>query len=388
MSDLPPQLLTHLVSTGRLAYAQITPALIVSQVSANFCQMVQCDETVLGQPLTEICAEFVGVEPMLEAIAAGTEAGFRLEQVQRTLPDGDTGYLTLQLLPLADTAGILLVVEDTTRESRFEQELVQERNELRLLKAQLLNANEQLYQLNQFKNMFISMAAHDLRTPLFVVHGYLQMIMADSMLWLPEEYQQYIQNSLNQIQWLNNLVTDLLTLDKIEQGQIVIKANVVDLKQLVQQSLELFADLALDRKQEIVLVLPETAVSAYGEANRIKQVLFNLLGNAFKYTPDGGTVRVALWEGEETAVLQISDTGPGMTPIEQDELFQPYYRTRSAQQSNITGIGLGLFIAKTLVEAHGGSISVDSTLGKGTLFTTSWPLPPKPENINHDESPL
>ncbi|MEZ4515068.1 MAG: HAMP domain-containing sensor histidine kinase [Chloroflexota bacterium] len=388
MSDLPPQLLTYLVSTGRLAYAQITPSLTFSAVSPNFCRLVQCDEAVLGQPLTEVCVEFVGLEPTLEAIAAGVQEGFRLEQVQRAMPDADICYLTLQLLPLTDTPGILLVVEDTTQESRFEQELVQERNELRLLKAQLLHANEHLYQLNQFKNMFISMAAHDLRTPLFVIHGYLQLMMADSMLWLPEEYQQFIQNSLNQIQWLNNLVTDLLTLDKIEQGQIVINADVVDLKRLVQESLELFSGLAMDRQQEIVAVLPETKTAVYGEPNRIRQVLFNLLGNAFKYTPDGGTVRVVLWEGEETAVLQISDTGSGMTPIEQDELFQPYYRTRSAQQSNITGTGLGLFIAKTLVEAHGGSISVDSTLGKGTLFTTSWPLPPKPENTDHDKPSL
>lgn len=387
MNQLPPQLLTYLIASNRLAYAEIAPDLTISEVSPNFCHLMQCDETVVGQMLTNQCAEFVGVEPTLAAIAAGTQAGFRLEQVQRTANDS-TYYLTFQLLPLANEPGVLLIVEDVSETSHLEQALVQERNELRLLQAQLLQANEQLSQLNQFKNMVVSMAAHDLRTPLFVVHGYLQLIQADAMLWLPDEYQQYIQNSLTQIQWLNNLVTDLLTLDRIEQGQIVVQASVVDFQRLVGETLTLFADLARDRDQEIELELPETTTAVYGEANRIRQILFNLLGNAFKYTPDGGTVRVVMWEGDETAVLQISDTGPGMTPIEQDALFQPYYRTRSAQQSNISGTGLGLFIAKTLVEAHGGNISVDSAVGKGTLITVSLPLPPhrmQPQSHGNDK---
>lgn len=376
MSQLPPQLFDYLITTNRLAYAHLAADLTIRHVSPNFCPLVQCDEQVLGRPLTDLCPEFVGVEETLYAIATGSQDSFRLERVQRTTAVSPPRYLNFQILPHADEAGLLLLIEDVSREGQFEQALVQERNELRLLQAQLLTANEQLHQLNQFKNMVISMAAHDLRTPLFVVHGYLQLILADAVLWLPEEYQQFIQNSLTQIQWLNNLVTDLLTLDKIEQRQIVVQADRVDLRRLVAETLSLFVDLAKDRRQEIETQLPEEPTAVYGEANRIRQILFNLLGNAFKYTPDGGTVRVVLWEGDETAVLQISDTGPGMTPAEQDALFQPYYRTRSAQQSNISGTGLGLFIAKTLVEAHGGNISVDSTLSKGTLFTVSLPLPP------------
>lgn len=376
MTTLPPQLLAHLVSTNRLAYAQLAPTLTVSETSANFCQMVHCADSIVGLALTAVCDEFIGAEATLQAIARGELPSYRLEQVQRQNGRGDIAYLTFELLPLADAAGLLLLVEDNTQESRFEQALVQERNDLRLLKAQLLQANEQLHHLNQFKNMFISMAAHDLRTPLFVIHGYLQLILADAVLWLPDEYQQFINNSLNQIQWLNNLVTDLLTLDKIEQGQIIIQADRVDLGRLVKEVLLLFADLATDRGQEMQQRLPERSLIIYGEANRIRQVLFNLLGNAFKYTPDGGLVQIALWEEAETAVLQISDNGPGMNPTEQADLFQPYYRTQSAKQSQISGTGFGLFIAKTLVEAHGGTIAVASTPGIGTQFTTRWPLPP------------
>jgi signal transduction histidine kinase len=376
MNALPPQLLAHLISTNRLAYAQLAPTLTVYETSANFCQMVHCADSIVGLALTAVCDEFIGAEATLQAIARGELPSYRLEQVQRQNGRGDIAYLTFELLPLADAAGLLLLVEENTRESRFEQALVQERNELRLLRAQLLQANEQLHQLNQFKNLFISMAAHDLRTPLFVIHGYLQLILADAVLWLPDEYQQFINNSLNQIQWLNNLVTDLLTLDKIEQGQMIIQADKVDLGRLVKEVLLLFADLATDRGQEIQRLLPERPLIIYGEANRIRQVLFNLLGNAFKYTPDGGLVQIALWEEAETAVLQISDNGPGMNPTEQADLFQPYYRTQSAKQSQISGTGFGLFIAKTLVEAHGGTIAVASTPGIGTQFTTRWPLPP------------
>lgn len=124
----------------------------------------------------------------------------------------------------------------------------------------------------------------------------------------------------------------------------------------------------------LALDLPETPLVIQSDQDHIRRIVYNLLSNAVRHTPEGGRIQVAGRLEAEAVVLQVTDTGPGMTGTQLAHLFQPYYRTEEARRSSFAGAGLGLFIVKHLVEAHAGHIRVDSQPGQGTTFTVHLPL--------------
>lgn len=257
-----------------------------------------------------------------------------------------------------------------------EQRIIQERNEVRLLSAELQRANAELRRLNDFKSTILSMAAHDLRTPLAALSVRLDLLLEDLQTGqetIPHlETVRWMRHSVSR---MNYLLSGLLDREQAERGVLRLSLAPCDLVKLLQRVVSMAPPDATGR---IELKTPGK-LEIVADDRRLQQVFFNLMENALKYTPADQKVTIALRRSREEAVVEVSDRGKGMTPEEVARLFQMFYRTEEARTSTIPGTGLGLFIVKTLVEAHKGRVEVDSRPGQGTTFRVYLPVRPGQE---------
>ncbi|GAB4264204.1 MAG: hypothetical protein Kow0080_03160 [Candidatus Promineifilaceae bacterium] len=362
----------------RLVFAAITPELIIARHSENFTAVTSdFNDTVSGQLLTNVFPEFVGSEEAIRAVLNGEKQFFRLSHINRQDTAGELHYLSFEIRPLdkqTPNHGLLLTIEDTTEIGKMQQWLVQERNELRMAEHALTQANEKLEQLNQMKSIFLAIAAHDMRTPLTAIYGYADFILERKVTDDP-----FIQKAVGvikaQAEHLKYLVEDFLNLDQIQQGKLVITPQQVHLGETLTKVQTTLRVLQEAREITLQIDLPPQDVWLFVDQNKFMQILYNLVGNAIKYTPKGGRVHISTeLEASHKAVIRIADTGSGMSEEEVSQLFSLYYRTDDARKSKTSGAGLGLYIVKMLVEAHGGQIDVDSRWGKGTTFIVRLPL--------------
>lgn len=381
--NMKPILLAAQVTTAfnnfhHLAYAHLTADFHLEQASPNFAAVLS--EPVLeiiGQPLTDLVWEFVGAEAALTAVLHQTTPAFILERVNRTQPDHTTICLNFYITPLRDPdlgPGLLLIAEDVTNQAQLEQSLVQDRNNLRLMQLQLARAHEALQHLDRLKSLFLSMVAHDLRSPLATIRGYADLMREDLSQTTNETGQGLATIISSQANRLDRLIDDLLELNQIEDGRFTLHRDKHNLNQIIQGIIQELIYHITNRRQQLRVTLCTPELWLLLDAQRIRQVIYNLLSNAIKYTPEQGHLELKLWREENTAVLQISDTGYGMTPGQLQRLFQLYYRADAPENQTIRGTGLGLFIVKTFIEAHGGQVKVTSKRHKGSTFTIYLPI--------------
>jgi signal transduction histidine kinase len=218
---------------------------------------------------------------------------------------------------------------------------------------------------------FLSTAAHELKTPLTTVKITAQLL--SRRLEQPTPEVEKLSGLLHgQIGRLEELVSDLLDVSRIQQGRLQLQRERVDLAALAAEVVAQFEHAPERRPAHRLVVDTRGPVLGYWDRARLEQVLTNLISNALKYAPDGGTVRVEVRSKRARAALAVHDEGVGIDPIERDDLFQPFSRGAS-DSARAGGTGLGLYIARTVVEQHGGWISVDSTPGRGSSFSVSLP---------------
>ncbi|MET3902349.1 ATP-binding protein [Paenarthrobacter sp. 4246] len=218
------------------------------------------------------------------------------------------------------------------------------------------------------KDDFVSNVSHEFRTPLTSILGYVELILDD-----PDALDARSRKQLDIVrrnaERLLTLVSDLLA---VRSGQIVIQPHAVDVAELVRGSVSSAEPRAAKAGIRLSVDLPE-ALEAHVDSSRIAQVLDNLVSNAIKYSPDGGDVEVAAWEDNDFVFCRVTDTGMGMNEEEQAEAFTKFFRAGGVRKSAIPGVGLGLPISKAIVEAHGGTITLESEPGRGTTFTVKVP---------------
>jgi signal transduction histidine kinase len=371
-----------LIQEHRIAYAQLSPDLKVVHASSNLRDVIH-DPTpqIEGSALTDLFWEFVSTEESLKAILRGEANDYRLERVNREAPDGSIAYFTFHVVPLDElnpALGLMLIVEDVSQTSHSEQRMMQDRNELRLLQSQLARANEELQRINRFKSFVLSMAAHDLRAPLTSILGYAGLLTNDAAVFSETEQKQALAMIEAQGHRLEHLISDLLDLDQTERGKLVISFKLCDLNELIREVIKPLDVTREFRQISLKLDLPNMPVQLQADRERLRQILNNMISNAIKYTPEGGQIEVKARAENDQAVIWVSDNGKGMTDEQLSNLFQLYYRTEDARQSKVKGTGLGLFIVKTLVDAHHGRIEVASKPGQGTTFTVRLPLEQSP----------
>jgi signal transduction histidine kinase len=359
-----------------LAYAQVDPGLYVQQTSPNFAAMLRLPlETVQQQPITQLLPPLQTSIPYLKEMLRGERSYFRLDYGEQNhkLPPASTTHYTLHLYCLDERdphAGLLLILEDRTH---LQDMLAQDQTELLLAQKQLAEANAELHRVNQIKSLFMSMAAHDLRTPLTTIFGFADMLLEDSA--VEDEVKREILAVIRaQSERLHRLIADLLDIERIDQGQIILKSGECDLNIITGEVLESLRPLYESRNLVMDVDLPDPGLLLFGDEARIWQIMYNLVNNAVKYTSERGQVQIQIYRDEDQAVLRVADSGRGMTPDQLDRLFDLYYRTVEAKASMVLGSGLGLYIVKIMVEAHNGEVKVASELGKGTTFTVRLPL--------------
>jgi PAS domain S-box-containing protein len=232
--------------------------------------------------------------------------------------------------------------------------------------------NERLRSVDRMKDEFVALVSHELRTPLTSIRGYLELVMDDAD-QLPAETREYLEVVGRNTDRLLRLVGDLLLIAQAEAGKLSFDWTAVDIAPLVAQCVQAARPAAEAAGVELGFT-SEGSEPIVGDPSRIAQLLDNLISNAIKFTPAGGRVDVLVDASARSAVIEVRDTGFGIAAEDQPLLFDRFFRSRLANDKAIAGTGLGLSIAKAIVDAHQGSISVESTEHRGTTFRIELPV--------------
>jgi signal transduction histidine kinase len=221
---------------------------------------------------------------------------------------------------------------------------------------------------------FVADASHELRTPLSVLMSSIDA-MEMTIEPVPEEnfVRKMLLNMRQEVKRMTNLVGDLLTLARSDSNTIETKMETFDFRPLAGKALESVSPLAASKQIALEMHAPDT-LTATGDPQRLSQLLYILLDNAIKYTANGGEVRLTLSKEESQLCLQVQDTGIGIKPEDQGHIFERFYRADKSRSRQMGGHGLGLSIAKWIVETHGGTIQLTSEIGKGSTFTIRIPI--------------
>jgi signal transduction histidine kinase len=250
---------------------------------------------------------------------------------------------------------------------------VEQREHIEKLAKELESANVRLKELDQLKNEFLSVASHQLRAPITAIRGYVANVLDGSYGALPD----YLKDPLGVVQESTRVmvssIEDYLNVSRIEQGRMKYEMAPVDVTAVAKRATDELAPLA--QAKGLTLTFTESpSVTVTADFGKIKQVFTNLIDNAIKYTQQGG-VTVSITTDDKVVRFMTSDTGVGIAPDEIGHLFEKFTRARDANQVNTTGTGLGLYVAKSLVEGQGGTIRIESDgVGKGSRFIVELPL--------------
>ncbi len=231
-----------------------------------------------------------------------------------------------------------------------------------------------LKELDRLKSEFISTVSHELRTPLASIIGFAELLLTRDPGPLTEEQGEFLDIVYRSAETLLDLVNDLLDVSHIESGRFQLQLRPVDLAELAQSAWSGLQPLAEAKGLQARLHLPQSPPLIVGDPHRLAQVINNLLSNAIKFTLEGGQVDVSVAEVEESVQFTVSDTGIGIPTRDMDRLFSRFYRSAESINRAISGTGLGLYIAKSIVESHGGSIGINSQEGQGTTIWFRLPL--------------
>lgn len=297
-----------------------------------------------------------------------------------------SGLLTRTLLrPIHELRGAMAVVA----EGDFDPEVrvsPDRPDELGDLARSFERMTEQLAELDRLKAEFISIASHELKTPLSVIRGYVSLLLEGIYGNVAEPQRKPLESVIEQTDRLGRLVQQLLEISRFEAGGGRIELRPVDLHELLAGLASSFEVLAIqnqiDFRLETTENLPDTVV---GDPERLNEVVGNLLSNAFKFTPRGGKIRLRAGAGNGEVMIEVADTGIGVPADKLPRIFEKFYQIENEAQPRSVGSGLGLAIAREIVEAHGGTIAAESQLGRGTTFRVVLPQQPRP--TNHRNTP-
>lgn len=240
----------------------------------------------------------------------------------------------------------------------------------------LRNANEKLKALDQTKDDFISMASHQLRTPLTSVKGYVSMVLEGDVGKVSKKQEQLLNQAFVSSQRMVYLIADLLNVSRLKTGKFVIEAKETNLSDVIEGEIAQLTETAKGRDLEVKYHKPKGFPALMLDETKIRQVIMNFADNAVYYTPAGGHIDIILEDKGETIEFRVEDDGIGVPKSEQHHLFNKFYRAGNAKKARPDGTGLGLFMAKKVVVAQGGAIIFKSTEGKGSVFGFSFAKKP------------
>jgi signal transduction histidine kinase len=267
---------------------------------------------------------------------------------------------------------VALLASYLVEQGRRDQAALRASNdELRRAYGDLAVAHQELLEIDEMKSCFIANVSHELRTPLTSVLAYSELLLTydDPP---PETRREFLEIIHAESERLTRLINEVLDISKIESGQLELRRDVVDLRSLIAASARSCRQMMKARGLAFELDVPERLPHVLGDADRLQQVVANLLSNAMKFTP-AGTIRLVARDEGNTILIAVRDTGIGIAPEDQARVFEKFHQVGNIMTSKPSGTGLGLAICRELVNAHGGRIWLESTPGAGSAFLVSLP---------------
>jgi|GEM_PF-1665814 len=355
-------LIDHIIASMPVGIVYLDRALVVRWTNAEHIRITGMGpERLVNRSVFEIFpgldADLARFEPVLERGEAVHFSGYPLELEARQI------YIDGTVVPIFEedqtVRGVLLFAMEVS--ARVENERLQQ------------DQIETLRELDRLKGDFINSASHELRTPLTSITGYAEFLEDEVGGPLSEDQRGFVTQIQEGAKRLQRIVDDMLDFARLEAGSFKLVAREADLGLLVQEELAFVQPQAHDAHVTLRTEVPSEPLRVPMDPSRIGQVLLNLLGNAIKFTPAGGEVTIALRSERDGVRVEVRDTGIGISEEHLGRLFQKFFQVDPSMTREHGGAGLGLSIAKALVEAHGGRIGVTSQLGKGSTFWFTLP---------------
>jgi PAS domain S-box-containing protein len=347
----------------RAVLASIADGVVVNDVTGNVtsinraaAQLLQVDaKAAAGRPVRTLFQSFstkgrmtimdamdrLYADPYSAEYSAGItetiiEVGMRVIQA----------HLSPVLTEIGEFLGIVTVLRDITREVEAER----------------------------IKTDFVSNVSHELRTPLTSIKGYSDLMLSDAVGPLNEQQRHFLKIVQDSADRLTVLINDLLDISRIESGRLKLATKSVQMEKVLHNVADMIQPQCDKKNQRLNLNIEPNVGLVLGDENRLMQVVTNLVSNACRYTPDGGSITMALSNSSGAVRVDVTDTGIGIAPEDQAKVFQRFYRVNTPDVQEIAGTGLGLPISKMLVEMHSGRMWLQSEAGKGSTFTFILPL--------------
>ncbi len=345
---------------------------ITAERNVTFAILASMVEGVMAVDRNDIVVHVNSAAEAILGIDAATAQGRRIWEVTRVREVSEA---------LTDA-----MKEDRVRVSEARIAKAQNDQVIQLIGSPLKNANGErvgavvvlhdvsdLRQLEGMRRDFIANISHELKTPLAAIRGLVETLIDDPQMD-PETHRRFIEKIHDQSQRLSSLVTDLLTLSRLESDQGGVQFEALDLREPVAESYRAQVHAAESKRVGIAARVADAPVPVEGDSEAIRELVDNLLSNAIKFTPEGGRVDVRLAVEGPNAVLTVEDTGIGIAPEDQGRVFERFYRVDKARSRQLGGTGLGLSIVKHVALAHGGNVALRSSPGRGSTFQVQIPL--------------
>jgi PAS domain S-box-containing protein len=289
--------------------------------------------------------------------------------------DGTEFACEISLSPIETPDGTLATaaIRDITERRRLE-ELERQRKS-----HEFVEQNRRMIEANRLKSEFLANMSHELRTPLNAIIGFADLLFKGKLGPLSGPHREYLGDILNSSRHLLRLINDVLDLAKVESGKMAFRPELIDVAKTVTEVRDILRGLASTKRIRIDLEISPEVVEAFLDPSKLKQVLYNYLSNALKFTPEEGRVIVrALPEDERHLRIEVEDTGIGIRPEDTSRLFVEFQQLDAGTSKRYAGTGLGLALTKRIVEAQGGFVAVRSHFGQGSLFSCVLPMRAEP----------
>jgi signal transduction histidine kinase len=281
---------------------------------------------------------------------------------------------TVQDIQILEILGneLVIAIQNALRFEEIDKFNITLQNKIDVATKQLKRTNEKLQALDETKDEFISMASHQLRTPLTSVKGYLSRVLEGDAGELNEMQKKLLNQAFTSSQRMVYLIADLLNVSRLKTGKFIIERHPTNLAEVVEGEIAQLIETAKARDLELTFKKPESFTAIMLDEVKIRQVIMNFTDNAIYYTPAGGHIKVGLKETKDSIEFTVTDDGMGVPKSEQPHLFTKFYRAGNARKARPDGTGLGLFMAKKVIVAQGGALVFKSQEGKGSTFGFSF----------------
>ena len=307
-------------------------------------------DELVGRPVSDLYADTPNGKAKAQGVFQRFLAGEEIhdEELEMRRANGSKVWVSLSVRPIHDKEGRVVasrsVVVDITEHKK----------------------------LDQLKDDFIGLVSHELRSPMTVIMGAINTVLTEGAYLSPEETRQLLKDAASEAESLSHLLGNLLELSRVQADRLVLHAEAIEVKKVVQDAVEEIK--RQSSAHQFVVSAPRKLPPVHADPLRLERILYNLLENAVKYSPQGGEIRVSVRQQKEHLVIGVSDQGVGISPSDQAKLFGPFQRLEESRPDGVRGVGLGLLVCRRLVEAHGGQIWVESEPGRGSTFFFTLPL--------------